>query len=179
MGALGFFLITGVLFSIALYAAGYYVWSVPEQEASDRLGSRLRDLRPPLRSRNQKAPELLRSEHRGQFAFLGDLMTWVGMLRRLQTVIEQANLKYRAADVAGLSVALAVCCFLVTTLFGMMFFLRVLFAVLLGFAPVVYILQKRSRRMKKFEEQLPDAIDLFTRTMRAGHNIHSGLAGVY
>jgi tight adherence protein B len=29
--------------------------------------------------------------------------------------------------------------------------------------------------MKKFEEQLPDAIDLFTRTMRAGHNIHSGL----
>jgi tight adherence protein B len=57
----------------------------------------------------------------------------------------------------------------------MMFFLRVLFSVLLGFAPVVYILQKRSRRMKKFEEMLPDAIDLFTRTMRAGHNIHSGL----
>jgi tight adherence protein B len=52
---------------------------------------------------------------------------------------------------------------------------RVLFSVLTGFAPVVYILQKRARRMKKFEEQLPDAIDLFTRTMRAGHNIHSGL----
>jgi tight adherence protein B len=33
----------------------------------------------------------------------------------------------------------------------------------------------RSRRLRKFEEQLPDAIDLFTRTMRAGHNIHSGL----
>ena len=175
MGALGFFLITGVLFSIALYAAGYYVWSVPEQEASDRLGSRLRELRAHLRSRNQKAPELLRSEHRGQFAFLGDLMTWVGMLRRLQTVIDQANLKYRAADVAGLSVALAVCCFLVTTLFGMMFFLRIVFSVLAGFAPFVYILQKRSRRMRRFEEMLPDAIDLFTRTMRAGHNIHSGL----
>jgi len=29
--------------------------------------------------------------------------------------------------------------------------------------------------LKMFEEQLPDAIDLFTRTMRAGHNIHSGL----
>src|ERR1700730_11529810 len=33
----------------------------------------------------------------------------------------------------------------------------------------------RARRMGKFEENLPDAIDLFTRTMRAGHNIHSGL----
>src|SRR5450759_2910830 len=156
MGSLGFFLITGVLFSIALYAAGYYMWSVPEQEASDRLGSRLRELRAHMRGRNQKAPELLRREHRGQFAFLGDL-------------------QYRAADVLGLSVALGVCCLLLTTLFGMMFFLRILFAAILGFVPVVYILQKRSRRMKKFEEQLPDAIDLFTRTMRAGHNIHSGL----
>ena len=27
MGAWGFFLMVGVLFSIALYAAGYYVWS--------------------------------------------------------------------------------------------------------------------------------------------------------
>ena len=175
MGSLGFFLITGMLFSIALYVAGYYVWTVPEHEASDRLGSRLRELRAHMRSRNQRAPELLRREHRGQFAFLGDLVTWVGMLRRLQTVVDQANLKYRAADVFGLSVALGLCCFLLTTAFGMMFFLRIVFAAILGFAPVVYILQKRSRRMKKFEEQLPDAIDLFTRTMRAGHNIHSGL----
>src|SRR5258708_30894883 len=166
MGSLGFFLITGVLFSIALYVAGYYVWSIPEQEAADRLGSRLRELRAHMRSRNQKAPELLRREHRGQFAFLGDLVTWVGMLRRLQTVIEQANLRYRTADVFGLSVALALCCFLLTTLLRMMFFLRILFSVILGFAPVVYILQVRSRRIKKFEEMLPDAIGRFTRTLR-------------
>src|SRR5664279_4393242 len=138
MGPLGFFLIAGVLFSIALYAAGYYVWSVPEQEAEDRLGSRLRELRAHMRSRNQKAPELLRREHRGQFAFLGDLVTWVGVLRRLQVIIEQDNVKYRASDVFCLSVALAICCFLLFTLFGMLFFVRLLFSVLAGFAPVVY-----------------------------------------
>ncbi len=33
----------------------------------------------------------------------------------------------------------------------------------------------RARRLAKFEESLPDAIDLFNRSMRAGHNIHSGL----
>ncbi len=175
MGPLGFFLVTGVLFSIALYAAGYYVWSVPEQEASDRLSGRLRELRAHMRTRSQKAPELLRREHRGQFAYLGDLVKWVGVLRRLQTVIEQANLKYRAADVFGISVALAVGVFLLLTLFGAIFFLRILFALIAGFSPVLYILNVRSRRLKKFEEMLPDAIDLFTRTMRAGHNIHSGL----
>src|SRR3954454_6250858 len=112
MGAWSFFLVVGVLFSIALYAAGYYVWSVPEQEASERLSSRLRELRAHMRGRNQKAPELLRRQHRGQFAFLGDLVKWASMLRRLQVLIEQANLKYRAADVFGLSIALAVSFFL-------------------------------------------------------------------
>jgi len=33
----------------------------------------------------------------------------------------------------------------------------------------------RRRRLRQFERQLPDAIDLFTRSMRAGHNLHSGL----
>jgi tight adherence protein B len=56
-----------------------------------------------------------------------------------------------------------------------MLFLRLLFTAAVGFAPLMYIMRIRSKRLRKFEEQLPDAIDLFTRTMRAGHNIHSGL----
>ena len=175
MGPLGFFLITGVMFSLALYAAGYFVWSVPEQEDAERMGGRLRELRANMRSRNQKAPELLRREHRGSFAFMGDLVTWLGVLRRLQETIEQANLRYRAADVAGLSLILVVCAFLLFTLFNVMFFLRVLLSLMVGMMPLLYITQVRARRLRKFEEMLPDAIDLFTRTMRAGHNIHSGL----
>jgi tight adherence protein B len=46
---------------------------------------------------------------------------------------------------------------------------------MLGWVPVLIVLRKRKSRLNKFEQQLPDAIDLFTRTMRAGHNIHSGL----
>src|SRR5947199_6130357 len=137
---IGFFLVAFFLFSVALYGAGYYLWSVPEQEAEEQLGNRLRGVRTSMRSR-AKAPELLRREHRGSFAFLGDLVTWVGVLRRLQTTIEQANLKYRAADVFGVSVMLAVGAFLLFTLFGVMIFLRLLLSVVIGFAPVMYIMR--------------------------------------
>jgi len=171
----GFFLVALLLFSVALYGAGYYLWSVPEQEASQELGNRLRGVRTSMRSHSAKAPELLRREHRGTFAFLGDLVTWVGMLRRLQVMIEQADLKYRAADVFGVSVVLGVGTLLFLSLFGGLLFLRLLLSVAVGLVPVMYIMRKRSRRLRKFEEQLPDAIDLFTRTMRAGHNIHNGL----
>ena len=171
-----FFVATFVIFSVALLAAGYYVWSVPQQQAAQATGTRLRELRAHMRGRAKAQSELVRREHRGNFAFLGDLVTWVGVLRRLQDLIEQANLKHRAADVFGTSVALGVIAFFAVGLSGFdLFFVRVLAAAAVGASPVLYINTVRNRRMRKFEEMLPDAIDLFTRTMRAGHNIHSGL----
>jgi tight adherence protein B len=170
-----FVLVAFLIFSAAMFAAGYYVWSVPQQEAQQVLNGRLRELRAHSR-RSKNAPELLRREHRGAFAFVGDLVTWVGVLRRLQDMIDQANLKHRAADVFGLSVLLGAVCFLLFGLTGAgLLLLRLLAAVVVGLVPVFYIMRVRSRRLAKFEQQLPDAIDLFTRTMRAGHNIHSGL----
>ena len=94
----GFAFAAFLIFGIALFAAGYYIWTVPQQEEQRVLAGRMRELRAHMRGRNRSAPELLRREHRGTFAFLGDLVTWIGVLRRLQDIIEQANLKYRAAD---------------------------------------------------------------------------------
>jgi tight adherence protein B len=166
-----------LIFSVALFAAGYYVWSVPQQQAEELLGTRLRELRAHARARTRSAPGLLREERRGTFAFLGDLVQWVGVLRRLQELIDQANLKYRAADAFGLSLLLAAATFVVSGILGGsgLLFVRLLAAIALGAIPVVYIVRVRAHRLAKFEQQLPDAIDLFTRTMRAGHNIHSGL----
>jgi tight adherence protein B len=165
-----------VLFTVALLIAGYYVWSVPEQQASDALAGRLRDLRSQTRSGPRAASDLVKREHRGTFAFLGDFFTWLGVMRRMQSYIVQANLKYRAADVVGLSVALVVLSFLFFGLVGMsLLLLRLILALLVGAIPIAYIRWVRSKRLTKFEDQLPDAIDLFTRTMRSGHNIHSGL----
>jgi tight adherence protein B len=172
-----FLILVFLIFSVAMFAAGYYVWSVPQQQAEQLLGARLRELRAHARARTKSAPGLLREQRRGSFAFLGDLVQWVGVLRRLQELIDQANLKYRAADVFGLGVLLAAATFLASGLFGGagLLFVRLLAAFAIGAVPVVYIVRVRSRRLAKFEQQLPDAIDLFTRTMRAGHNIHSGL----
>jgi tight adherence protein B len=172
-----FYLAALLIVSAAVFMAGYFVWSVPRQEAEQALGDRLREVRASSRSRTRSAPELLRSEHRGAFARVGDLVTWVGVLRRLQELIQQANLKYRAADVFGLSLLLAGTVFAVFGLAGGsgLWLLRLLLTIAIGFIPLAYIMRVRARRLRKFEEQLPDAIDLFTRTMRAGHNIHSGL----
>jgi tight adherence protein B len=170
-----FFWVAFFIFAGALYAAGYYLWTVPERQAADMLSARLRELRANVRSRAAGQPELLRQQRRGTFAAMGDIVAWIGILRRLQAYIEQANLKYRAADVFAISVAIFIIFVVLFSLAGMMFFLRLLISAAFASIPIVYIMRVRGRRLHKFEELLPDAIDLFTRTMRAGHNIHSGL----
>jgi tight adherence protein B len=117
----------------------------------------------------------LRHQRRGSFAFLGDLFAKFEILTALQAVISQANLPYRAADVAGICLAIAVLSWLLLLIVVPVQALRIVFALVFGAAPILWIVHKRNVRVKAFEDQLPDAIDLFTRTMRAGHNIHSGL----
>ena len=165
-----------LIFTAALLAAGYYVFQVPHQEATQALTARMRELRARTNPRTRSAPDLLRREKRGSLAFLGDFVAWIGLLRRLQQYIEQANLAYRAADVFGLCLVIAGAAYFVSGLFGLsMIILRVLLALGIGALPVAYISHKRSARLKKFEQSLPDAIDLFNRSMKAGHNIHAGL----
>ncbi len=48
-------------------------------------------------------------------------------------------------------------------------------AIFLGILPFFYIYSKKNRRMKKFEAQLPDAMDLIARSLKAGHAFSSGL----
>jgi tight adherence protein B len=171
-----FFVVAFLIFAGAFFAAGYYVWAIPQQQHERQLAARMRELRAATRSRSKGEPQLLRQEHRGTFAFLGDFFAWIGVFRRLQEYINQADLKYRAADVVGISVALFIASYLLLGLFGMhLLLLRLLVAFAAGAAPVLYIGRVRASRLKKFEQNLPDAIDLFTRTMRAGHNIHNGL----
>ncbi len=120
--------------------------------------------------------DLLRQENRGSFAFVGDFFSWLGLLRRLQLLIDQADLRYRANDVFLLTIGIFLLAWLAVGLFGLnQWAVRIAVGAAFAMLPTLWIMRKRSVRLKKIEEQLPDAIDLFNRSMKAGHNIQSGL----
>ena len=165
-----------LIFSTAFSIAGYYVWAVPRQKSQDILTGRLRELRTAGGARPQTPGNLLRREQRGRLGAIGDFFAWIAPLRRLQEYIEQANLKHRATEVFALCVMIAAAVYIALGLAGLRItLLRLLLAVGAGMLPVFRIRRVRRLRLRKFEENLPDAIDLFNRSMRAGHTIHLGL----
>lgn len=176
-----FAIVAFIIFSVALFVAGYYVWTVPEQQESAVIAARLRELRTRsggggVARKNSGARDLIRREEAGAFAFLGEWLSFAGSLRRVQELIDQADLKYRAVDVIGITVLLAAGTFFFLGLLGLqMMILRLVISALVAAAPMFLIMKVRGRRLGRFETLFPDAIDLFNRSMKAGHTIHSGL----
>lgn len=64
-------------------------------------------------------------------------------------------------------------------LFVLLITKRPLIAALVAFVasllPYAYVSRRRTRRVRAFEEQLPDAVDLLGRAIRAGHPLSSGM----
>ena len=53
--------------------------------------------------------------------------------------------------------------------------LALLVALSVGFLPLMWIMFRRKSRLKKFGQQLPDALELVARALRAGHSLAAGL----
>lgn len=70
---------------------------------------------------------------------------------------------------------LAFASFLVTSIVYNHFPAPVLTGLLIGAIPIANVLIKRRRRLRKFEENFPEAIDLLNRSIRAGHPFTTGI----
>jgi len=53
--------------------------------------------------------------------------------------------------------------------------IAVVIAVLVGSLPYFYILRRRAKRFRRFEENFPDALDSLARALRAGHPFAAGM----
>jgi tight adherence protein B len=54
-------------------------------------------------------------------------------------------------------------------------FAMVLPSALLATVPILHLFRQRKKRMEKFERQLPEALELVSRSLKAGHAFSSGL----
>ncbi|HEV3365124.1 MAG TPA: type II secretion system F family protein [Acidimicrobiia bacterium] len=101
-----------------------------------------------------------------------------GLLVKVERLLEQANLPLRPAEALffyGTGVALvgAVVVFTAPTVP-----VGLIFAALLAAVPVGVVLQLRKKRLKAFEAQLPDTLNLLSGSLRAGYSFLQGLEAV-
>ncbi len=94
---------------------------------------------------------------------------------RIRTLLYQADLNWTA----GALLLMCAACFVIP---AYLIYLRtgtvifsLLIGLLLGFGPLIYVLNKRKRRFEKFEQELPETLDLMVSALRAGHSLVSAI----
>jgi tight adherence protein B len=98
------------------------------------------------------------------------------LIAPLQRVIAQSGLKVTVGTVLLACGCIAGLTYLaVLRLLGLPL-IAIAIAAAAFFLPIGYVRWKRTRRMLKFEEQFPEAIDLLARALRAGHALTTGLS---
>lgn len=93
---------------------------------------------------------------------------------KVSRVFEQADVKIRPSALFGVALGCALVGGLISTLLVNIYVAPVGAGMLFG-VPFVWLWWKRGSRLKKFAAQLPEAMELVARALRAGHSLAAGL----
>jgi tight adherence protein B len=109
---------------------------------------------------------------------LHEMLSKIPVAHRLDRLVVQANARWPLGVFVLLSVVLFLTCYLLLAIVTRGNFFPIVMGILIGMIPFFYLYVKKQQRMQKFERQLPDALDLMARSLRAGHAFSGGLAMV-
>jgi tight adherence protein B len=165
----GVMIFIGLIFgAVALLSQGLIVPVFGEsRQMRKKLQSRLSEIEE--ESGEESFSSLLRQKYLRQLSPLERQLENLPSMRNLAEVIAQGGHKFLAYRVVLLSVVSAVVAVLVAWVMTRSVAITALSFVLSGGLPFMKIFSDRTKRIQQFEEQLPDAIDMVKRALRAGH----------
>jgi tight adherence protein B len=140
-----------------------------------RRGDALRQLRDFTNNPHGDGPGLLRGLEGQIPEWLAPIAERVPAFEDAHLMIEQAGSAMTLSRFLVISGGLAIGLGLGVLVLTLRWPAGIIAAAVGGLAPYVILRRKRSKRFYRFEEQLPEAIDMLGRAIRAGHPLSSGL----
>jgi tight adherence protein B len=164
-----------VFIAVALLIEGIYLlWQAHKGPQAKKIGQRLASLSAAGDSPAQA--HLLRERTLSEVPPIQRFLLRLATAHHLDRTLRQANLHWSVANLLLGCLALGAACHLgVTGLLHQPFVAGVLVGGGAAMLPLAYVKRRRARRLAKLEQQLPDALDLLSRALRAGHGFSTGL----
>jgi tight adherence protein B len=127
----------------------------------------------------QEKPELVidfrRDEALSSIPWLNKLLNRYDLMPRIQKLLNQAEVKWNPGTLILISAACLVVPAYLTYLRTGSKILSILVGTAFCFLPFLFVLIKRAKRFGKFEQGLPDALDLMTSALRVGHSFNAAM----
>ncbi len=170
----------GVLLFVAvvLCVEGIYLWwNNAHGPAAKRIEARLRA----LSAGGHVGAEQLSILKKRLLADSPRLQQWLMRVPRIGALdrwLEQSGSTWSVAQLFGYCALVVLCTVALIPLLPLPASLVMLGAVLAAMLPVLHVVHLRAKRLKQLEAQLPDAVDMISRALRAGHSFSGALSMV-
>jgi len=133
----------------------------------------------PKRKRSDLRPDVLKPEETmSTVNSLNAMLARMKVTGPVQNLLHQSGVRMNVAVYLLMTGCLGVGAFWIALMASRLIFLAVVAGLLIGAIPYIFVRFKRAKRLRKFEEQFPEAIDLVARALRAGHALPTGLGMV-
>jgi tight adherence protein B len=106
----------------------------------------------------------------------GAIEKFVSRYLNLRLLFEQANVSMPVANFVIICATLGGVGLALPSLAGFSVALAPVMALFLAVMPILWLLMRRKRRLKTFAAQLPQALELIARALRAGHSLAAGFS---
>lgn len=172
-------ILLATFFGVILVIVGAYWFTVGESEAREQrqLRRRLKTEDPSLVRSNAAAVQLLKQERRlssiDQVNAI--LRSAAGIVTPIETLVANSGLKITVSSFLLLSAISALALGLLTQSYFPVAMVSATVAAIGATIPYVVVNMFRKKRLTKFEEQFPEAIELIARSLRAGHAFPTGI----
>jgi tight adherence protein B len=103
------------------------------------------------------------------------LLAAVPRVHALDRLLHQSGKSWTVAQFIGISAGAFVACFLAAGAMAVPFLIKLGLACAVATVPYTMVLRAKAKRLVRFEQQLPDALDLMGRALRAGHAFPTAL----
>ena len=167
-------LLVFVVVSALVAGAGVYALRLPEIMANRRMARRLDEVsKRGEADDDQPQASFIREKKAGPLPALDKAFS--GANSSLARLIEQSGVVVAPSTIILASMMLALVCSIAALAFFKQPFVWPLAAVAGAMMPWLWLRHRRSSRMKRFEEQFPEALDLLSRAIRAGHAFQTAM----
>jgi len=165
-------LLVFVVVTALVAGAGVWATRLPEMLANRRMQRRLNEVSQRDEG-DQPQASFIRESKAGPLPALDKAFGGTGS--PLARLIEQSGVPVAASMIIVSSLALGIGFAFVALLFFQQPFVSPLAGLVGAMLPTAWLKHKRSARLKRFEEQFPEALDLLSRAIRAGHAFQTAM----
>jgi tight adherence protein B len=104
------------------------------------------------------------------------ILARLSKMANLNLLMEQADVTIPPAQFFGISAIMALIGMFIPVFAGLHPTIVLPMGVMLAVLPFGWLLLRRRKRFRQFAKQLPDALELVSRALRAGHSLQSGFS---